>query len=92
MSGVPRGQFFYRDLTLTPIVMKLPRGARSKKVRKELEAQKIIEKWEGSSWAKRRAALKARKELSDFGRFEVMILKKRRRDLVNKAVSKLRKA
>ncbi|KAG9043415.1 hypothetical protein FS837_009648 [Tulasnella sp. UAMH 9824] len=91
-TGVPRGLYHYNDLLLTPIVMKLPRGARSKKVRKEFEAQKVVEKWEGSSWAKRRAAKTARQNLGDFARFEVMVLQKRRRNLVRKAVSKAKAA
>lgn len=84
--------YHYTDLLLTPIVMKVPRGARSKKVRKEFEAQKIVEKWEASSWAKRRAAKVSRQNLSDFGRFEVTVLKKRRRDAVRKAVVKAKAA
>ncbi|KAG8895075.1 hypothetical protein FRC01_012582 [Tulasnella sp. 417] len=91
-TGVPRGLYHYNNVLLTPLVMKLPRGARSKKVRKEFEAQKIVEKWEASSWAKRRAAKTARQNLSDFGRFEVMVHQKRRRNVVRKAVSKAKAA
>jgi len=91
-TGVPRGPFAYRHLTLTSIVMKLPRGARTGTIRKKMVDQKVVEKWEGSSWCKRRQALQARRELSDFGRFEVMILKKRRRDAARKTLSKEKKA
>ncbi|KAG8988929.1 hypothetical protein FRB90_001585, partial [Tulasnella sp. 427] len=92
VAGVPRGLYHYTDLLLTPIVMKVPRGARSKKVRKEFEAQKITEKWEASSWAKRRTAKVGRQNLSDFERFEVLVLKKRRRDSVRKSLSKSKAA
>jgi len=91
-TGVPRGPFAYRHLTLTSIVMKLPRGARAGIVRKKMADQKVVEKWEASSWCKRRQALQARRELNDFGRFEVMILKKRRRDTTRKAMAKEKKA
>lgn len=57
-----------------------------------MEEQKVVEKWEGSSWHKRRTALASRKALSDFGRFEVMILKKRRRDATRKSIHKEMKA
>ncbi|KAG8979188.1 hypothetical protein FRB94_012195 [Tulasnella sp. JGI-2019a] len=91
-TGVPRGPYAYRHLTLTSHVMKLPRGSRTGTVRKKMAEQKVLEKWEGSSWYKRRTALAARKTLSDFGRFEVMILKKRRRDVTRKAIHKEKKA
>ena len=91
-TGVPRGVHAYRDLILTPIVLKVPRGARSKKLKKEFEAQKIVEKWEGSSWAKRRQAREARRALSDFGRFEVQMLKKRRAEPIKKEVCAAKKA
>ncbi|KAF8918821.1 ribosomal protein L14-domain-containing protein [Mucidula mucida] len=69
-----------------PSLSKLPRAAGSGVVKKELEKQAIVEKWEKSSWATRRAALEKRRSLNDFGRFEVMLLKKQRRDTVRKAL------
>lgn len=72
--------------------MKIPRGARSGTVRKKMHDQKVVEKWESSNWYKRRQALEARKNLNDFGRFEVMVLKKRRRDAVRKVLHKEKKS
>jgi len=91
-TGLPRGVYFYRDLILTPIIMKLPRGAREGKVRKEFEAQKIVEKWESSSWAKSRKARFDRANLNDFGRHEVLVLRRRRAGLINKAIGQASKA
>lgn len=83
-TGVPRQSFAYRRLTLTPFVLKkLPRAAGTTTVKKVWEASEVSAKWEASSWAKKRAAHQARRNTSDFDRFEIMLLKKQRRRLVN---------
>ncbi|EGN92561.1 hypothetical protein SERLA73DRAFT_190908 [Serpula lacrymans var. lacrymans S7.3] len=92
-TGVPRQAFPYRHLTLTPLALKgLPRGAGSGVVKKQLEKEATITKWENSSWAKKRAAMETRRSLNDFQRFTVMLLKKQRRDVVRKALAKATKA
>ncbi|ORY92519.1 ribosomal protein L14-domain-containing protein [Leucosporidium creatinivorum] len=84
VTGVPRQSFAYRRLTLTPFVLKkLPRAAGTTTVKKVWEASEVSAKWEASSWAKKRAAQQARRNTSDFDRFEIMLLKKQRRRLVN---------
>ena len=86
-TGVPRQAFPYRHLTLTPFKLsKLPRAAGSGVVRKQVEAEGIVEKWNKSSWAQKRAAVEKRRSLSDFERFAVMLAKKARADRVRKAV------
>ncbi|TFY66793.1 hypothetical protein EVG20_g4299 [Dentipellis fragilis] len=93
LTGVPRQSFPFRHLTLTPLTVKaLPRGARSGIVKKYLEKEGTLQKWESSSWAKRRAAIEKRRSLNDFQRFEVMLLKKQRRDRVRKTVKVAGKA
>jgi len=88
-TGVPRQSYPYKHLTLTPLKLSdLPRGAGTKKVRKEVEKEAIVEKWDKSSWAQKRVAVQKRRALTDFGRFSVMLAKKQRRDLVRKAVAK----
>lgn len=89
LTSVPRQAFSYRHLSLTPFrLTKLPRGAGSGCVRRQLEKEGIVAKWENSSWAKKRAAIEKRRSLNDFQRFEVMLAKKARRDAVRKAVAK----
>ncbi|KIY63311.1 hypothetical protein CYLTODRAFT_333317, partial [Cylindrobasidium torrendii FP15055 ss-10] len=86
-TGVTRQPFPYKHLTLTPLLLKsLPRAAGTGTVKKVIEKEAIVEKWEKSSWAQRRAAIEKRRALNDFGRFEVMLLKKQRRDTVRKAL------
>lgn len=92
-TSVPRQSFPYRHLSLTPLrLTKLPRGAGSGVIRKQLEKEGTIAKWEGSAWAKKRAAIQKRRSLNDFARFEVMLAKKARRDVVRKSLAKTAKA
>ncbi|EIN08709.1 60S ribosomal protein L14 [Punctularia strigosozonata HHB-11173 SS5] len=88
-TGVPRQSFRYKHLTLTPLVVPgLPRAAGSGVVKAKLEKAGTLEKWEKSAWAQKRAAIAARRKLGDFERFNVMLLKKQRRDTVRKSVKK----
>lgn len=88
-TGVPRQSFPYRHLTLTPFVLtKLPRAAGTGVIRKQLEKEGTIEKWNKSSWAQKREAIEKRRKLNDFERFAVMLAKKQRRDTVRKVVKK----
>ncbi|KAG1904891.1 ribosomal protein L14-domain-containing protein [Suillus fuscotomentosus] len=88
-TGVPRQSFPYRHLTLTPIALtKLPRGAGSGVIRKQVEKEGTVAKWESSTWAKKRAAMEKRRSLNDFERFSVMVAKKQRRDVVRKTLAK----
>ncbi|EIW62944.1 60S ribosomal protein L14 [Trametes versicolor FP-101664 SS1] len=88
-TGVARQSFPFRHLTLTPFVLaSLPRGAGTGVVRKYLEKEGTVEKWNKSAWAQRREAIEKRRKLNDFERFAVMIAKKARRDVVRKSVAK----
>jgi large subunit ribosomal protein L14e len=90
-TGVPRQSYPYKHITLTPLALtKLPRGAGSGVIRKQLEKEATIAKWEQSSWARKRAAVEKRRSLNDFGRFSVMLAKKVRRDMVRKNLVKAR--
>ncbi|KAL2314122.1 60S ribosomal protein L14 [Schizosaccharomyces pombe] len=91
-SEFPRQVIRYGSVVLTPIVMKLPRGARSGIVAKKWKAQDVCNKWASSAWAKKLEAKKVRSQLNDFDRFAVMRLKKQRREQVNVAVAKALKA
>ena len=92
-TSVPRQSFPYRHMSLTPIrLTKLPRGAGSGAIRKQLEKEGTLSRWENSAWAKKRASVQKRRSLNDFARFEVMLAKKARRDVVRKVLAKAAKA
>jgi len=88
-TNVPRQSYQFKHLLLTPLVLtKLPRCAGSGVVKKQLEKEGIVQKWNKSGWATKRAAMEKRKTLNDFGRFNIMLAKKQRRDVVRKALAK----
>ncbi|KAK0532361.1 hypothetical protein OC834_002633 [Tilletia horrida] len=90
-GGVARQAFQYRDLTLTPYVIKgLPRAAGSPAVKRAFEKAGVAEKWANSAWAKKRAALVARRELTDFGRFELRQAKAERRSVLGAAAKQVK--
>jgi len=92
-TSVPRQPFAYRHLALTPLALtKLPRSASSGVIKKQLEKEGTVEKWEKSAWAQKRANVEKRRALNDFERFGIMIAKKARRDGFRKALSKTKNA
>jgi len=92
-TSVPRQAFPYRHLTLTPLTLtKLPRAASSGVIKKQLEKEATVEKWNKSAWAQKMAQAEKRRSLNDFQRFRVMLAKKARRDGVRKTLAKGKKA
>jgi large subunit ribosomal protein L14e len=90
-TNVPRQSYQFKHLTLTPLCLtKLPRAARSGVLKKQLEKEAVVEKWNKSGWATKRAATEQRKNLNDFARFKVMLAKKQRRDIVRKTLAKVK--
>lgn len=87
--NVSRQAIALAKVVLTPLVLpNLPRGARSTVVAKKWAAAEIDAKWAKTAWAKKLAARSKRAQLSDFERFQVLVLKKQRRFAVNKALAK----
>merc|ERR1712096_400607 len=84
--GVNRQAYRLKHLHLTPLVTKLPFGARSKVVRTKSEADKISEQWAESAWAKRMANKAKRATLTDFDRFKLTKAKSARNKILKKAV------
>jgi len=88
-SDVPRQSFPLKKVTLTPIVIaQLPRGCRKGVVTKRWEKSEVNTKWAESAWAKKISSKERRRELGDFDRFRVQVLKKQRRFDVKKAAAK----
>lgn len=88
-TNVPRQSYPYKHITLTPYCLtKLPRAAGSGVLAKQVEKEGIVEKWNKSAWATKRAAVEKRRSLNDFARFKVMLAKKQRRDKTRKILAK----
>merc|ERR1711897_102451 len=78
ITGVRRHMMPVKRLSLTDLTVKIPRGAREKTLKKALEEGETMKKWSETAWAKKLAAKKSRSEMNDFGRFKVMVAKKKR--------------
>lgn len=87
-AGVPRQAINLGQVVLTPLTFALPRGARTATVSKKWAAAGVCEKWAASSWAKKIAQRERRAALTDFERFQVMVLRKQKGYTVKKALAK----
>ena len=67
----------FRRMNLTALKVDLPRGARTKTVKRVCEAANIVEKWNATATAKKIAKKEIRRSLSDFDRFKVMCAQKK---------------
>ncbi|KAL4235279.1 60S ribosomal protein L14 [Mactra antiquata] len=71
-TNVARKQINLKAIQLTQFRLQIPASCRQKIVRKNWEAEKITEKWNNSTWAKKIAAREKRATLTDFDRFKLM--------------------
>ncbi|KAG0273257.1 hypothetical protein BGZ95_010923 [Linnemannia exigua] len=85
-TGIARGAYAFRRLTLTPLVVKVPRNAGQAVLKAAIEKQDLAGSWAKTSWAKKIASRAQRAANSDFDRFKLQKYKKLRREIVNKAV------
>lgn len=90
--ATPRGVAHFSKALLTPIVIKLPRGARTPTVKKAWDAAEVEAKWNETNWAKKQLQQERRQSLTDFDRFKLMRLKKQRRFEERKALAKIKAA
>lgn len=92
ITGVHRQVMNLKVLSITPLTVKIGRGARSKSLVKAWKAADIEAKWASSTKAIKIAARERRAQLTDFERFQVMILRKKKSQIVGKATAKALKA
>ena len=80
-----------RHLSLSTLLMKLGRGARTGTVAKNFVSQNVVDEFNKTTWGQKlkKQALKA--NLNDFQRFQVQILKKRRNIVIGKELGKLKR-
>ena len=78
-TGVKRGKINYRRLSLTDYSLKgLARGAKYSDVLSKFTEDDIQAKFDGSSWGKKRAMKLRRAKLTDFERYQVKVLRKKK--------------
>lgn len=83
LTGVARQVLPFKRLALTDLKVKIEKSARQKAVKEAWENRNILAKWENTAWAKKLAAKKKRANLTDFERFQLMVARKQRSQLVN---------
>ena len=91
VTGVRRQTIPTRNLSLTAIIVPIARGVREGVLKRHLEASAVIEQWKATGWARKAARHEQRTKLSDFQRFQLMVLRKQRSKIVGSAYSKLRR-
>ncbi|OBA28809.1 hypothetical protein HANVADRAFT_57857 [Hanseniaspora valbyensis NRRL Y-1626] len=87
-TGVPRQAVNLGHVVLTKLTFDLPRGAKTGIVTKKWAKAEVSEKWAASAWAKKIAQRERRAALTDFERFQVLVLRKQKRYAVKKLVAK----
>jgi large subunit ribosomal protein L14e len=86
-TGVKRQEISLRRVSLTDVTISIPRGAKTSVVKKVAEEAKISEKFQNTPMGKRFTKTNRRTQLTDFERFKVMILKRRKRNATIKALN-----
>eukprot|EP00593_Proboscia_inermis_P012594 CAMPEP_0171322122 /NCGR_PEP_ID=MMETSP0816-20121228/114757_1 /TAXON_ID=420281 /ORGANISM="Proboscia inermis, Strain CCAP1064/1" /LENGTH=134 /DNA_ID=CAMNT_0011820519 /DNA_START=480 /DNA_END=885 /DNA_ORIENTATION=- len=89
VTGVERQMIPYSRIHLTDFKVDLYRNAKTKDIKKAWKEGDILAKWEKKYWAKKLASKSKRAALSDFGRFKVMVARKKKSEILAKAVKKL---
>lgn len=77
ITGVARQVMPVSRIVLTPYKIDIPRSSSLATIAKAFNEAKISEKFAASSWGKKIAQRETRSNLSDFQRFQVMVLKKK---------------
>jgi len=80
-----------RWLSLTDFKIDIGRAASTRIVRETLEKSGVVAAFQKTTWAKKLAAREAKKNLTDFERFRVMVAKKRVNHALNTEVNKVKK-
>jgi len=89
--GVERQQIPIRWLSLTDFHITIGRGASTKVLKEAFAKSGVLEAWKKTAWAKKLANREAKKSLTDFDRFRVMVAKKRVNHAVNTELKKVKK-
>ncbi|KAF2722228.1 NAC-domain-containing protein [Polychaeton citri CBS 116435] len=83
---VPRHSSPLSAVTLTAIVLKIPRAIGTASLKEKWNAQKVEASYESSPFAKGKARVQRRRDLTDFEKFKVMRLQKQLPDEPEKKV------
>eukprot|EP00033_Pygsuia_biforma_P000043 GCRY01000058.1.p2 GENE.GCRY01000058.1~~GCRY01000058.1.p2 ORF type:complete len:133 (-),score=18.39 GCRY01000058.1:44-442(-) len=89
---VARGVLNLKRMVPTDLDVNIARGCRNVTLNKAWESDKVDEKFSATQWGKTLTQRQTRSNLSDFERFKVMIIKKKRNAILKKNVAQLKKS
>ena len=87
-TGVRRQELSLRRVTLTDIVVEVAKGAKSAAVKKAVNDAKLSESFAKTALGKKLSKTAKRENLTDFDRFKVMVLRRQKRNITIKALTK----
>lgn len=89
-TGVARGKANLKHLALTGIKLNIARSCKTATVEKAFKAADVFGQFAQTSWAKKLQKQAVRANTSDFGRFQAMILRKKRADIIGREFKKVK--
>jgi large subunit ribosomal protein L14e len=89
LTGVTRHVIAYKRIALTDLTVKIERTSTQAVMKAAWDEAETLSKWEATSWAKKLSSKKKRADLSDFGRFKVMVAKKQKSAIIAKKMAEL---
>jgi large subunit ribosomal protein L14e len=92
VTGVKRQICPLRWLMLTDHVVEIGVEPKHSTLVKAFEKAEVEKKWKISAWGKKVMAREVKAKMTDFDRFKVHVLKKKRNQLVSRELKKLKKA
>jgi large subunit ribosomal protein L14e len=92
ITGVQRQTINFKHLSLTDIVIEIPRAPRQATLAKAFKAADVQNKWAKTAWAKKRTDRAKRASLGDFDRFKVLVARKKRNAVIGVEQRKLIKS
>jgi large subunit ribosomal protein L14e len=91
VTGVKRQTIPVRNLSITAITVPISRGVREGVLKRKVQSSKVLEQWQSSNWARKQSRHAQRTKLTDFQRFQLMMLRKQKSKLVGLEYAKLRR-
>jgi len=91
-GGVGRTTLNSKHMAITPIKIDVARSAKSKSVEAVWTGADVLGQWAASSWGKKHAKQAKRANCSDFDRFNTMLLRKKRSQIIGRELAKLKKS
>eukprot|EP01126_Amoeba_proteus_P055438 TRINITY_DN6885_c0_g1_i2.p1 TRINITY_DN6885_c0_g1~~TRINITY_DN6885_c0_g1_i2.p1 ORF type:complete len:170 (-),score=22.91 TRINITY_DN6885_c0_g1_i2:42-551(-) len=91
ITGVRRQSLTTKRISLTDLVISIPRSVREKTLKKAFIDADVQGKWAKTTLAKRQQIRIHRASLGDFDRFKVMLARKKRSGIVKQKLSHVRR-